>query len=79
MDDFGSIASPLTTFTQKSVKFELSEAGERSFKNFKYRLTSAPILIIQEGTNVFMVYCDASRVGLGCVLMQHGKVVAYAS
>ena len=45
----------------------------------KKRLTSAPVLTLPEGTEGFVVYCDASGVGLGCVLMQHGKVVAYAS
>ena len=45
----------------------------------KDRLTSAPVLTLSEGTKDFVVYCDASRIGLGCVLMQHGKVIAYAS
>ncbi|WMV08666.1 hypothetical protein MTR67_002051 [Solanum verrucosum] len=43
------------------------------------RLTTAPVLTLPEGTQGFVVYCDASRVGLGCVLMQNGKVIAYAS
>ncbi|WMV58848.1 hypothetical protein MTR67_052233, partial [Solanum verrucosum] len=37
------------------------------------------VLTLQEGTDGFVVYCDASRVGLGCLLIQHGKVIAYAS
>ena len=45
----------------------------------KDRLTSAPVLTLSEGTKGFVMYCDASRVGLGCVIMQHGKVIAYAS
>jgi len=45
----------------------------------KERLTTAPVLILPEGTEGYAVYCDASGVGLGCVLMQHGRVVAYAS
>ena len=45
----------------------------------KDRLASAPVLTLSEGTKGFVVYCDASRVGLGCVLMKHGKVIAYAS
>ena len=45
----------------------------------KTRLTSALILAIPDGSDGFVVYCNASRVGLGCVLMQHGKVIAYAS
>ncbi|WMV41066.1 hypothetical protein MTR67_034451, partial [Solanum verrucosum] len=48
-------------------------------QNLKDKLTSTSVLTLPEGTNGFVVYCDASRVGLGCVLMQHGKVIAYAS
>ena len=68
MDSFASIASPLTTLTQKSKKFEWSEACERSFKILKDRLTSALVLTLPEGTKGFIVYCDASRVGLGVSL-----------
>ena len=78
MDGFTSIASPLTTLTQKSKKFEWSEACEKSFQLLKDRLTFAPMLTLPEGTQGFIVYCDASRVVLGCVLMKHGKVIAYA-
>ena len=45
----------------------------------KDSITSAPVLTLPEGTRCFVVFRDASRVGLGYVLMQHGKVVAYAS
>ena len=76
---FASIVSPLTTLTQKYVKFEWLEACKRSFQVLKDRLTSALVLTLPEGTKVFVVYCDASRVGLGCVLMQHGNVITYAS
>ena len=79
MDEFASITSPLIALTQKNAKFKWSESCKSSFRIFKDRLTSAPLLTLSEGTKGFMVYCDASRVGLGCVLMQHGKVVAYAS
>ena len=79
MDGFASIASSLATLAQKNVKYEWSEACERSFQILKDRLTSALVLTLPEGTKGFGVYCDASRVGLGCVLMQHGKVLAYAS
>ena len=79
VDEFASIVSPLTTLTQKSVKFEWSEACERSFRFLKNKLTYAPMLTLHEGTNGFVVYCDASRVVLGCVLFQHGKVAAYSS
>ena len=77
VDGFASIASILTTFNQKSKKFEWSEACERSFQILKDRLTSTPVFTLLECRKGFVVYCDAFRVGLGCVLMQHGKVVAF--
>ncbi|WMV45916.1 hypothetical protein MTR67_039301, partial [Solanum verrucosum] len=52
---------------------------EESFQTLKERLVSAPILSLPDGLEGFVVYCDASRIGLGCVLMQSGKVIAYAS
>ena len=79
MDGFASIASPLTTLTQKSKKFEWLEACERIFQILTDRLTFALMLTLPEGTKYFVVYCDASRVGLGCMLMHHRNVVAYAS
>ncbi|KAH0695863.1 hypothetical protein KY289_013345 [Solanum tuberosum] len=79
VEGFSSISPPLTTLTQKKVKFEWSESCERNFQLLKDKLTSAPVLTLPEGTEGFVVYCDASRVGLGCVLMQHGKVISYAS
>ena len=78
MDGFASIASLLTTLTQNSTKFKWSEACEKSFQLLKDRLTSAPVLTLPEGTKGYVVYCDASRVGLWCVLKQHKKVIAYA-
>nr|XP_009778496.1 PREDICTED: uncharacterized protein LOC104227845 [Nicotiana sylvestris] len=79
VERFSSISSPLTRLTQKKVKFQWSDACKKSFKELKKRLTSAPVLILPEGTKGFVVYCDALGVGLGCVLMQHGKVIAYVS
>ncbi|KAH0784113.1 hypothetical protein KY290_003711 [Solanum tuberosum] len=79
VEGFSSIASPLAKLTQKAVKFQWSEACEKSFQELKKRLIIAPVLTLPEGTKGFVVYCDASRVGLGCVLMQNGKVIAYAS
>ena len=76
---FSKIALPLTKLTQKGVKFEWSDDCERSFQELKERLVTTPILTIPSGLGGFVVYSDASRQGLGCVLMQHGKVVAYAS
>ena len=78
-DGFASTESPFTTFTQKSKKFEWLESCERRFKMFKDSLTSTLVMTLHEFTMFFLVYCDASQVGIECVLMQHGKVVAYAS
>ncbi|WMV27895.1 hypothetical protein MTR67_021280 [Solanum verrucosum] len=61
------------------MKFQWSKACEKSFLELKKRLNTTPVLTLPEGTQGFVVYCDASRVGLGCVLMQNGKVIAYAS
>ena len=79
VENFASIAAPMTKLTQKGAKFQWSDACERSFQLLKEKLTTAPVLTLPEGLDGYVVYCDASRVGLGCVLMQHGKVIAYAS
>ncbi|MCQ7850991.1 reverse transcriptase, partial [Salmonella enterica] len=79
VNGFCSIASPMTKLTQKKAKFEWTDECERSFQTLKDKLVSAPILSLPDGLEGFVVYCDASRVGLGCVLMQNGKVIAYAS
>ena len=65
--------------TQKIFKSQWSETCEKSFQELKKMLTTAPVLTLHEGTQGFMVYYDASRVCLGCVLMQNGNVKAYAS
>ena len=76
----GSLRLPYPTrLTQKGIKFEWFDDCECSFKELKNILAIAPILTIPSGSGRFMVCSDASRQGLGCVLMQDGKVVAYAS
>ncbi|KAM0018968.1 putative nucleotidyltransferase, Ribonuclease H [Helianthus debilis subsp. tardiflorus] len=77
--DFSKIAQPLTLLTQKGVVYHWGNAQELAFQHLKDRLCSAPILSLPEGTDDFVVYCDASIQGLGCVLMQRDKVIAYAS
>ncbi|KAJ9547521.1 hypothetical protein OSB04_020064 [Centaurea solstitialis] len=77
--NFSKIAQPLTTLTQKDEKFIWGEKQEEAFQLFKHKLCNAPILALPEGTDNFVVYCDASHQGLGCVLMQNKKVIAYAS
>ncbi|GJT42123.1 putative reverse transcriptase domain-containing protein [Tanacetum coccineum] len=79
IEGFSKIASPMTKLTQKSVKFEWGEKAEAAFQLLKQKLCSAPILALPEGSENFVVYCDASHKGLGAVLMQREKVIAYAS
>ncbi|WMV38056.1 hypothetical protein MTR67_031441 [Solanum verrucosum] len=61
------------------VKFLWSEACEKSFQELKDRLISAPIFTLPKGSDDFVVYCDALHIGLSCILMKHGKVIAYDS
>ena len=79
IEDFSRIAAPMTRLTRKEVKFDWDERCEEAFQELKKRLTSALILIVPDRGQGYTVYCDASRVGLGCVLMQSGRVVAYGS
>nr|GFA26190.1 retrotransposon protein, putative, Ty3-gypsy subclass [Tanacetum cinerariifolium] len=64
---------------RKGEKFVWNEEREKSFEELKQRLVSAPVLTLPSGSGGFQIYSDASKKGLGCVLMQHGKVIAYAS
>nr|GEZ90681.1 putative reverse transcriptase domain-containing protein [Tanacetum cinerariifolium] len=73
------IAKPMTKLTQKNVKFEWGDKQEVVFYLLKQKLCSAPILALPEGSEDFIVYCDASKKGLGDVLMQREKVISYAS
>ncbi|GJX53795.1 putative reverse transcriptase domain-containing protein [Tanacetum coccineum] len=73
------LSKPMTKLTQKNVKFDWSEKAEAAFQLLKQKLCSAPILALLEGSKNFMVYCDASRKGLGAVLMQRENAIAYAS
>ncbi|XP_073031204.1 uncharacterized protein [Primulina eburnea] len=79
IENFSKIALPLTSLTRKSVKFEWTIACQQAFQELKDKLTFAPVLVLPCGTKDFVVYSDASKLGLGAVLMQHGKVIAYAS
>ncbi|WVZ71142.1 hypothetical protein U9M48_019762 [Paspalum notatum var. saurae] len=77
--NFSKIAKPMTALTQKNAKFAWSSKCEEAFGTLKKLLTSAPVLAQPDITKPFDVYCDASGSGLGCVLMQEGRVIAYAS
>lgn len=79
VQNFSKIAVSLTQLTRKGVAFEWSEERESSFQELKTRLTTAPVLALPSGTEGFVIYSDASHKGLGCVLMQNGRVIAYAS
>ena len=79
MDNFSRIATPLTQLTRKEAPFVWSKACEDSFQNLKQKLVTAPVLTVPDGSWSFVIYCDASKKVLGCVLMKQGKVVAYAA
>ncbi|GJU99821.1 putative reverse transcriptase domain-containing protein [Tanacetum coccineum] len=79
IEGFSKIAKSMTKLTQKNVKFDWGEKEEAAFQLIKQKLCSAPILALPKGSENFVVYCDASHKGLGVVLMQNEKVIAYAS
>ncbi|GJV89787.1 putative reverse transcriptase domain-containing protein [Tanacetum coccineum] len=79
IEGFSKIAKPMTKLTQKKIKFDWSDKAETAFQLIKHKLCSAPILALPEGNEDFIAYCDASIKGLGAVLMQREKVIAYAS
>ncbi|GKC57552.1 putative nucleotidyltransferase, ribonuclease H [Tanacetum coccineum] len=77
--NFSKIAKPLTSLTQKNQKYVWRVEQEEAFQTLKNNLCDAQILKLPNGVEDFVVYCDASNQGLGCVLMQRGKMIAYAS
>ncbi|GJX79174.1 putative reverse transcriptase domain-containing protein [Tanacetum coccineum] len=79
IENFSKIAKSLTILTQKCKTFDWGEEQELAFQTLKDKLCNAPVLALPDGPEDFVVYCDASGLGLGCVLMQRGKVIAYAS
>ena len=79
IEDFSRLAAPMTRLTRKGVEFEWDDLCEKAFQELKMRFTSTPILIVSKQGQRYTVYCDASRDGLGCDLMQSGSVVAYGS
>ena len=76
---FSVIASPLTKLLRKGVKFEWTDKCQDSLEQLKEMLAEAPVLTQSTPGKEYTLYNDASIIGLGCVLMQDGKVVAYAS
>jgi hypothetical protein len=76
---FSKISKPMIELLEKSKTFEWTPRREASFQELKKRLTTAPVLTMPDMEKPFSIYCNASGQGLGCVLMQDGHVVAYAS
>ncbi|GJW21011.1 putative reverse transcriptase domain-containing protein [Tanacetum coccineum] len=79
IENFSKIAKSLTILTHKCKTFDWGEEHELAFQTLKDKLCNAPVLALPDGPEDFVVYCDASGIRLGCVLMQRGKVIAYAS
>jgi hypothetical protein len=77
--DFSKIAKPMTKLLEKNKAFEWTAGCQASFEELKKRLTLAPVLVLPDMTKKFDIYCNASHRGLGCVLIQEGQVVCYAS
>jgi hypothetical protein len=79
IEGFSKISKPMTELLAKGNTFEWTPRRETSFPELKKRLTTSPVLNMPNMEKPFSIYCDASGQGLGCVLMQDGHVVAYAS
>jgi hypothetical protein len=79
IEGFSTIAILMTYLTWKEKKWEWTTKCEESFQELKKRLTTALVLTLPSGTKGLMVYSDALKKGLGCILMQHDKVIVYAS
>jgi hypothetical protein len=79
IEGFSKLVKPLTSLLEKGKEFKWDEACQNCFEELKKRLTTAPVLVMPDIHKGFDVYCDASHLGHGCVLMQEGKVIAYAS
>jgi hypothetical protein len=77
--DFSKIAKPIMKLLEKNKAFEWTAECQASYEELRKRPTSAPVLVLPDLTKKFNIYCDTSHRGLGCVLMQEGQVVCYAS
>jgi hypothetical protein len=78
-EGFSKIARPMMALLAKKAEFKWTPACQESFETLKKKLTTTPVLILLDVHKPFSIYCDASYTGLGCVLMQEGRVVAYSS
>ncbi|GJS89477.1 putative reverse transcriptase domain-containing protein [Tanacetum coccineum] len=79
IENFSKIAKSLIVLTQKSRTFNWGKEQENAFQTLKDKLCNVSILALPDGPAKFVVYYDTSGLGLGCVLMQRGKVIVYAS
>ena len=79
VEGFSRIVVPLSQLTRKNAKFVWTEKCKKGFQELKQRLVITPVLTIPNNLGGFVIYSDASRKRLSCVLMQHGKVIAYVS
>jgi hypothetical protein len=79
IEGLSKIAKPMTSLLEKGKEFKWTDKFQESFDQLRSKLMVAPILIMLDLQKNFDVYCDASRQGLGCVLMHEGTVIAYAS
>ena len=79
MRDFSTVARPLTALLKKNMHFQWNEKCQRSFERLKNALTATPVLALPTENGDYVVYTDALRQGLGCVLMQMGRVITYTS
>jgi hypothetical protein len=79
IEGFSKITRPMTALLAKKVEFKWTPEGQESFEALKKKLTTTPVLILSDVHKPFSMYCDASYTGLGCVLMQEGRVVVYSS
>jgi hypothetical protein len=79
IEGYSKISKPMTKLLVKGDTFEWTPRHETSFQELKKRLTMAPVLTMPDMEKPFLIYCDASGQGLGCVVMQDDHIVAYAS
>jgi hypothetical protein len=79
IEGFSKIVKPMIVLLGNKVEFKWTKKCQEAFKALKEKLTTAPVLALPDVDKPFSVYCDACYTGLGCMLMQEGRVVAYSS
>jgi len=77
VNDFGTIAAPLTEIVKKSIGFKWNDEQDKAFNLLKDKLCSVPSLALPDFTRAFEVECDASGIGIGAVLMHDMRPIAY--